>query len=117
MTMKYGKYIAICGILILGFALMSTQVGATAPRYMKLVYQPGTLQVTILHFSPARTFHYIYKVDVEKNGALVDSQQYTSQPKFFFYTYSYNVTASPGDILTVTANCVLFGKLTRSITV
>jgi len=115
--MKYGKFIAICGILIFGVALMSTQVGATAPRYMKLVYQPGTLQVTILHFSPARLIHYIYKIDVEKNGTLVVSQQYTSQPKFFFNTYNYNVTASPGDTLTLTANCVLFGKLTRSITV
>jgi len=93
------------------------QAAATAPRYMKLVYQPGTLQVTVLHFSPAKTFHYVYKVDVEKNGGVVASTQYTSQPKFFFYTYTYNVTATTGDQLTVTANCVLFGKLTRSITV
>jgi hypothetical protein len=115
--MKYRKFIAICGFLIIGVALMSTQVGATAPRYMKLVYQPGALQVTILHFSPARSVHYIYKVDIEKNGVLVTSLQYTSQPRFFFFTYSYNVTASPGDTLTATANCDLFGKMTRSITV
>jgi hypothetical protein len=115
--MMYKKMIAICGILIIGVALMSMQVGATAPRYMKLVYQPDTLQVTILHFSPVRTFHYVYKIDVERNGALVASQQYTSQPRFFFYTYSYNVTASPGDTLTVTAYCVLFGSLTRSLVV
>jgi hypothetical protein len=115
--MKYKKYIVIVAVLIMGIAMMGMQAGATAPRYMKLVYQPETLQVTILHFSPARTFHYVYKVDVEKNGELVVSQQYTSQPRFFFYTYSYNVTASAGDQFTVTANCVLFGKLTRSITI
>jgi hypothetical protein len=61
-------------------------------------------------------FHYVYKVDVEKNGVLVVSQQYTSQPRIFFYTYSYEITASSGDQITVTANCVLFGKLIRSIT-
>jgi hypothetical protein len=115
--MKYGKYLVIFVILIIGLAMMSLQASATAPRYMKLVYQPGTLQVTILHFSPAPKLHYVYKVDVEKNGGLIDSTLYTSQPKIFFYTYSYNVNATAGDQLTVTANCVLFGKLTRSITV
>jgi hypothetical protein len=114
--MKNRKYIAIFSIFIIGLFMMSMQVGATAPRYMKLVYTPGNLKVTILHFSPFPKFHYVYKVDVEKNGVLVVSQQYTSQPRIFFYTYSYEITASSGDQITVTANCVLFGKLIRSIT-
>jgi hypothetical protein len=115
--MNVKKYMVIGAILIMGIAMMGMQAGATAPRYMKLVYQPGTLQVTILHFSPAPKIHYVYKVDVEKNNVASLSTQYTSQPKIFFYTYTYNITAATGDVLTVTATCVLFGHLTRSITV
>jgi hypothetical protein len=115
--MKYRKYIMFLILIIMGILMISTQVGATAPRYMKLTYQPDTLKVTILHFSPFRTTHYVYKIDVEKNGQPYTSELYSSQPRFFFNTYQFNVTAISGDQLTVTANCNLFGKLTRSITV
>lgn len=115
--MKHRTYIALGIVLIIGIAMMGMQVGATAPRYMKLVYTPGTLSVTILHFSPVPTIHYIYKVDIEKNGLSILSQQYTSQPKIFFYTYTYNLNATTGDALRVTATCILFGHLIKSITV
>jgi hypothetical protein len=115
--MKHKTYIAVGIVLIMGLAMMGMQVGATAPRYLGLKYTPGTLKVTILHFSPVTKIHYIYKVDIEKNGLPYLSQDYTSQPKFFFYTYTYNVNATTGDVLRVTATCILFGKLTRSITV
>jgi hypothetical protein len=116
--MKTKKYLIIGIVLIFCFTAMSMQAAATSPRYMKLVYEPQTqtLKVTILHFSPSKTVHYVYKVDVLKNGNPVATQLYTNQPKFFFYTYTYNVTATTGDQLMVTANCNLFGKLTRSIT-
>ena len=117
--MKTKKYLIIGMVLILCLTAMSMQAAATSPRYMKLVYEPQTqtLKMTILHFSPAKTAHYVYKVDVLKNGNPASSQLYTNQPKFFFYTYTYNVTATTGDQLMVTANCNLFGKLTRSITI
>jgi uncharacterized membrane protein len=117
--MKPKKYIIIGMVLMLGLILMSMQAVATSPRYMKLIYEPQTqtLKVTILHFSPAKTVHYVYKVDVLKNGNPATSQLYLNQPKFFFYSYIYNVTAMTGDQLTVTAYCNLFGKLTRSITI
>jgi hypothetical protein len=115
--MKYRTYIALGIVLILGISMMGMQVGATAPRYVGLKYTSGTLKVTILHFSPVPKFHYVYKVDIEKNGVLYLSQDYTSQPKIFFYTYTYNVNATTGDVLRVTATCVLFGHLTRSTTV
>jgi hypothetical protein len=115
--MKYRTYIAIGIILILGISMMGMQVGATAPRYVGLKYSSGTLSATILHFSPFPKLHYIYKVDIEKNGLAYLSEEYTSQPRFLIYTYTYNVNATTGDILRVTATCDLFGKLTRSITV
>ena len=117
--MKTRNTLMIGIMLILGLMVMGMQAAATSPRYMKLVYEPQTqtLKVTILHFSPAKTVHYVYKVDLIKNGNPITSQLYTNQPKFFFYSYTYSVNATTGDELTVTANCNLFGKLTRSITV
>jgi hypothetical protein len=117
--MKTRKYFILSIVLILGLTTMGIQAVATSPRYMKLVYQPQnqTLSVTILHFSPAVKIHYVYKVDILKNGNPDSTHLYTSQPKVFFYTYTYNVTATTGDQLSVTAYCSLFGKLTRSITI
>jgi hypothetical protein len=116
--MKAKKYFVLVVVLIIGLTTMGMQAVATSPRYMKLVYQPQTqtLSVTVLHFSPAVKIHYVYKIDVLKNANPDSTHLYTSQPKFFFYTYTYNVTATTGDELTVTAYCSLFGKLTRSIT-
>jgi len=104
-------------LLIIGSLMVSMQAAAHNPRYMKLNYEPDTLEVLILHFYFAPKVHYVYKVDIEKNGDLYSTEQYTSQPKLLFFRYNYNVTATTGDELMVTAYCSLFGKITRSITV
>jgi hypothetical protein len=104
-------------LLIIGSLMVSMQAAAHNPRYMKLDYEPDTLDVLILHFSFAPKIHYVYKVDIEKNGDLYSTEQYTSQPKLLFFRNNYNVTATTGDELMVTAYCSLFGKITRSITV
>ncbi len=104
-------------MLLIGALMVSMQAAAHNPRYMRLDYEPDTLQVLILHFSLAPKVHYVYKVDVEKNGELYTSESYTNQQRLFFFRYNYNVTAISGDELTVTAYCSLFGKLTKSITV
>lgn len=111
------KSIGIVLVLLISIFMASTQAVATSPRYMKLQYQPNTLTVIILHFSPITKIHYVYKVDIEKNGNLIDTQLYQSQPRFFFFTYNYNINATNGDQLSVTAYCSLFGKLTRTTTV
>jgi len=115
--MKTKKYLIIGMVLILCFTAMSMQAAAHNPRYMKLDYKSDTLDVLILHFSFAPKIHYVYKVDIEKNGVLYSTESYTSQPKFLFFRYSYNVTATTGDELTVNAYCSLFGKITRSTTI
>lgn len=111
------KSIGIFLVLIIGLLMTSTQAAATSPRFMRLQYQPDTLTVTILHFSPITKIHYVYKIDVEKNGNLIDSQLYQNQPRFFFFLYTYNINATTGDQLSVTAYCSLFGKLTQTTTV
>jgi len=105
-------------MLLIGSLMISMQAAAHNPRYMKLDYEPDTLQVLILHFSLAPKLHYVYKVDIEKNGELYTSESYTNQQRFIFFRYTYNnVTATSGDELTVTTYCSLFGKLTKSLTV
>ncbi len=115
--MKYEKYLVMGIVVVVCMTMISLQADAHEPRYMKLTYEPDMLSVTILHISPARSFHYVYKIDVENNGFLVDTQLYQSQPRFFFNTYNFSISAIAGDEITVTANCVLFGSLTKSITV
>lgn len=115
--MKYRTYTLFVIMLLIGALMVSMQAAAHNPRYMKLDYEPDTLQVLILHFSLAPKVHYVYKMDIEKNGELYASESYTNQQRFIFFRYSYNVTAMSGDELTVTAYCSLFGKLTKSITV
>lgn len=115
--MKYRRYAIIGIFLIIGSLMISMQAAAHNPRYMKLNYEPDTLDILILHFSFGPKIHYVYKVDIEKNGVLYSTESYTSQPKFIFFRYNYNVTATTGDELTVTAYCSLFGKITRSITI
>ncbi len=115
--MKYVKYLALFIIVLIPATIITTQASAHSPRYMKLNYTPDELKVTILHFTFAPKVHYIYKVDIEKNGAPVNSELYQSQPRLFFVIYKYNLTASSGDVITVTASCSLFGKIMRSITI
>jgi len=115
--MKYVKYLALFIMVVLSSTIIATQAGAHSPRYMKLTYEPGEIKVVILHFTFAPKSHYVYKVDIEKNGALVTSELYQSQPRFFFVIYKYNLTATTGDLITVTAYCSLFGKITRDITI
>ncbi|KYK23922.1 hypothetical protein AYK25_00710 [Thermoplasmatales archaeon SM1-50] len=113
--MKYRTYTMFVIMLLIGTLMVSIQAAAHNPRFMKLDYEPETLQVLILHFSLAPKIHYVYKVDIEKNGELYTSESYNSQQRFIFFRYSYNVTATSGDQLTVTAYCSLFGKLTKSL--
>jgi len=116
------KLLKITGILMIGmFVTLSLVpiIPATPPRYLKIQYQESTntLKVTLTHFSPARSIHYIYRIIVQRNGALEQSHFYTKQPRFFINTYEYNFSANPGDVITVSAYCILFGYNTRSTTI
>jgi hypothetical protein len=116
------KSLKVIGILVIGLFITLSLVplgNATPPRYLKVQYQESThiLKVILSHISPVRSLHYIYRIIVQKNGILEQSHFYSKQPRFFINTYEYNLSANPGDIITVSAYCVLFGYNTRSTTV
>jgi len=90
---------------------------AHSPAEVKLEYDLSaqTLRATITHtrFSDS---HYINKVEIRKNGNLVDLQEYKNQPSETF-AYSYKVTAGAGDVLEVKAYCSRFGSKAEKLTV
>jgi hypothetical protein len=113
------KFIALFMVLLLSLSMVGFQASATAPRYLKLRYQASThtLKVTIMHFSPATKIHYVYRVEIDKNGAVYQAHLYTSQPRILLFSYTYNVTANPGDTLTVSAYCILWGYISKTKTI
>ncbi|HVQ00189.1 MAG TPA: hypothetical protein VMT57_01615 [Candidatus Thermoplasmatota archaeon] len=117
--MNHNKLVAIVGVLIICCTAMATGVSATAPRYIGLKYnmQTQTLTVKVIHFSPAPKIHYVYRIEIDKDGQVYQSYVYQKQPGIFLLKYTYNVTASPGQTLTVSAYCVLWGFLQKSMVV
>ncbi len=97
--------------------LCPTAVNAHAPKTVLLAYDGATktLSVAITHtrFSEG---HYIEKVVIKKNGTVVATQEYKSQPSETF-TYTYKVDAVDGDTLEVKASCSRFGSTSETITV
>jgi hypothetical protein len=117
--MKYVRYITLLAVLLLSTTMIGIQANATAPRYLKLQYQPQThtLKVTIMHFSPIMKIHYVYRVEIDKNGEVYQAYLYNRQPRILFFSYTYNVSINPGDTITVSAYCVLWGFIQKSQTI
>jgi hypothetical protein len=115
--MKYHRIGLVLVVVVVSITLLGIQASAHSPRFMKISYEPEKLSVSILHPTFARTIHYVYKIDVEKNGDLYISEQYTSQQRFLFNMYEFTVNATAGDDITVIAYCSLFGNLQRSLIV
>jgi hypothetical protein len=116
--MRHTKYLAVLIVFLLSTTLLGLQASATAPRYINAKYDPTahTLKVTIMHFSPIKKIHYVYRVEVDKNGAVYQAYLYKSQPRIWMFSYTYNVTANPGDVITVSAYCILWGYIQKSFT-
>jgi len=117
--MKYLKCLAIIGALLVSTTMITACVNATSPRYLGLKYntQTHTLKVTVIHFSPAPKIHYVYRIEIDKNSQIYQAYLYQKQPKIFLLTYNYNVTVLPGETLTVSAYCVLWGFIQKSQTI
>ncbi len=105
--------------LFLGVILLSSQAYAHSPQDMKLGYitSTSTLDVTITHESPFPSAHYVYKVDIDINGEVFLSEQYTGQPSTTTFTYSYIVQANQNDEIKATAFCNLFGSISETLLV
>jgi hypothetical protein len=117
--MNHVKFIAVLGALLVSTTMMTACVNATAPRYIGLKYNATThtLTVKVIHFSPAPKIHYVYRIEIDKDGQVYQSYVYQKQPGIFLLAYTYNVTAYPDETLTVSAYCVLWGFIQKSMIV
>lgn len=107
------------GVALLCALIFLAPVPAVAhpPQKVLLTYDgtTQTLTVTVTHtrFSAG---HYIEKIELRKNGAVVTVQDYKSQPAETF-TQTFKVNAVKGDRLEAKATCNKFGSDTGKLTV
>jgi hypothetical protein len=108
--------ILLCAVLI---CTIPTPVNANAPSALTVSYNLETqaLQVAITHPVSDTVTHYIYKVEIKKNGIIYNTTTYTSQPDPNSFTYTYHVNATTGDTLEVTASCIQGGSKTIQYTI
>lgn len=112
-----GKVAVYLIVLILSVLFAVNTAAAHSPTSMEIQYDTGTetLTVTITHTVDNANDHYIERVEIRKNGELVTSKDYTSQPSESKFSYSYEVTASTGDSLEAEAICNRFGSISKSV--
>ena len=98
---------------------MSYMVCAHAPTGITVSYNLETqdLRVTITHPVSDQTTHYIKEVKIEKNGVLYNTSLYDSQPDSNSFTYTYQINATTGDTIDVTASCIQGGSKTIQHTI
>ena len=118
---QLSRHLAILSIAVLaGLSFcIAAPAAATPPSDIVLAYSnaTGQLSATITHPVPNPDVHYIQNVLVQLNGQTVINANYTSQPTKDSFTYTYSLQAQPGDTISVTGTCSLFGSLTKSMTV
>lgn len=104
-------------ILFLPLVLMAP-IMAHPPSQVSLAYDDSnqSLAVTITHTVSSPSSHYVFKVEVLKNGEAVLAGEYKNQPTDSTFTYDYPVNASSGDVLKATAYCVIAGSRSGEVT-
>ena len=109
------SFIVVCSLV----GLFSSSVVANLPSEMMLSYESvtQTLEVSITHQVSNPDVHYIYNIVIKNNGEIVSTNNYTTQPSSTSFTYSYDINATKGDVVTVVANCIQGGLLSSDLTV
>jgi len=117
--MRYKKIVVCFVMCLLTVTVYNIDVFAHPPQDMQLEYDfdSQTLSVTITHNTLDPNSHYIYKVEIEKNEVVYLTEEYDNQPTADTFTYTYEIEADIGDLLSVVAYCSLYGSLTDSLTV
>jgi hypothetical protein len=111
-------------VLVSAILLASQPVNVSAhnPSLVALDYDLGTetLTVTVSHAVPVSdlSFHYIFRIVVEKNSVQFISRNYTSGDNTISGTAdTFSVPAVDGDVLVATAYCTLAGVKSGQMTV
>jgi len=113
-------YAIITLIFLTTITLISFQnVSAHSPSDLNLTYDIDTqkLNVTISHQVANPDSHYIYSIEIIKNGNIIKTHNYDNQPDTASFTYTYDVNATIGDIIEVSTFCNQGGTRNKQITV
>jgi glucose/arabinose dehydrogenase len=99
--------------------MMTLPATAHPPAQVSLAYdsQNQSLKVSATHQVSDLTSHYIFRIDVFKNGKQVITKEYTSQPTSSTFSYDYPLNATNGDILKAAAYCIIAGSRSAEIAV
>jgi len=84
---------------------------AHSPEKMFLEYKKNKLNVEITHNVKNPENHYVFKIDIYKNGKLLNSYEYDKQPTKESFIYTYNIDLNKQDKLKVMAFCSLAGVI------
>ncbi|NYT09625.1 MAG: hypothetical protein GKC09_06780, partial [Methanosarcinales archaeon] len=119
MAFRGGRAFAVLLLILLMQLFLSLPAAAHAPSQVSLAYDSTnqSLQVTVTHTVSNPSGHYVYKIEVLKNGEKVLTKDYTSQPTGSAFSYDYPINATTGDVLKATAYCSIAGSRSAEITV
>jgi hypothetical protein len=115
MTGKTRRGPAAIAVLLL---LAAGMLLATPPDRIRLVYSDSTgiLAIAVHHPTFSAAVHHVAKIAVRLNDSLVALQQFSTQTNNQEQVTQCPVPAAkPGDRLTVTAVCSLFGTRTETL--
>lgn len=115
--MRYVKILVILVLALMSIPLFVSQANAHPPGLILLNYKENNLKVIIFHYSLFPRSHHIFRVLISINNELVEEEGYITQPGFFINFYKFNISAQPGDEITLEAYCSLFGQKIRKISV
>lgn len=98
---------------VLFLLLLSVSVSeAHPPREIRLNCDGGKLEVQVLHGVDEGSKHFIEKIDVRVGAKVVAEKNYTSQPNPEGLSETFSLAGIPsGSVLTVRAQCNIFGSL------
>jgi hypothetical protein len=117
---KYRVYVSSSLLLLLLlFLVFVNNVCAHSPSGLDLNYDVDTqkLNVTISHQVADPDSHYIYGIEIKKNGEVINNYNYNEQPITASFTYTYDVNATNGDVIEVKTLCNQGGSRTKQLTV
>lgn len=125
--MKYHSQKFVVGLLCAVLLFSALLLNAHEPADMKISYNAlsGVLKITVYHKVNSTSVHYIksIKVFLNKQGIqleerLIVEQNFFSQPNRNEQRAQYIINdLKPGDKLSVTADCNLFGTIEKEYTI
>jgi hypothetical protein len=109
--MALRKYCILLTILLMALTCVTAAhpPAALQPSYSE---RTGEVLLTVTHVVEDPATHFIRQIEIRKNGEMVISEWYTSQPSTGTFTYRYPVPLNPGDEVVATAECSVGGSAT-----